>query len=132
MLMKHKKSWLTLGMIAILFVFIITFVVLLIMDKNFRDFKSLTAVLLAAVWILALLFIRHKTTSSWGDELQKTIQLEIFYYTFIALQFFLTLFVLLEIAYRFKMEPMEVLITILLGMNIAQLAVSFFVKRKYK
>ncbi|MCL4549305.1 MAG: hypothetical protein M1495_12130 [Bacteroidetes bacterium] len=130
--MKHKKSWLTLGMIAILFVFIITFVVLLIMDKNFRDFKSLTAVLLAAVWILALLFIRHKTTSSWGDELQKTIQLEIFYYTFIALQFFLTLFVLLEIAYRFKMEPMEVLITILLGMNIAQLAVSFFVKRKYK
>lgn len=132
MLMKHKKSWLTLGMIAILFVFIITFVVLLIMDKNFRDFKSLTAVLLAAVWILALFFIRHKTTSSWGDELQKTIQLEIFYYTFIALQFFLTLFVLLEIAYRFKMEPMEVLITILLGMNIAQLAVSFFVKRKYK
>lgn len=132
MLMKHKKSWLTLGMIAILFVFIITFVVLLIMDKNFRDFKSLTAVLLAAVWILALLFIRHKTTSSWGDEIQKTIQLEIFSYTFVALQFFLTLFVLLEIAYRFKMEPMEVLITILLGMNIAQLAVSFFVKRKYK
>lgn len=132
MLMKHKKSWLTLGMIAILFVFIITFVVLLIMDKNFRDFKSLTAVLLAAVWILALFFIRHKTTSSWGDEIQKTIQLEIFSYTFVALQFFLTLFVLLEIAYRFKMEPMEVLITILLGMNIAQLAVSFFVKRKYK
>ncbi|MCL6099738.1 MAG: hypothetical protein M1391_14320 [Bacteroidetes bacterium] len=130
--MKHKKSWLTLGMIAILFVFIITFVVLLIMDKNFRDFKSLTAVLLAAVWILALFFIRHKTTSSWGDEIQKTIQLEIFSYTFVALQFFLTLFVLLEIAYRFKMEPMEVLITILLGMNIAQLAVSFFVKRKYK
>ena len=132
MQIKNKKSWLILGMIAIPLVLIITFVVLLIIDKNFRDFKSLSAVLLATVWVLALWLLRYKTTSSWGDELQKTIQLEIFSYTFIAFQFFLTLFVLIELAYRFKMEPMEVLITILFGMNIIQLTVSYFVKRKYK
>lgn len=132
MQIKNKKSWLILGMIAIPLVLIITFVVLLIIDKNFRDFKSLTAVLLATVWILALLFIRYKTTSSLGDELQKTIQLEIFSYTFIATQFLLAFFAVLELAYRFKMEPMGVLITILFGMNIIQLTVSFFVKRKYK
>lgn len=130
--MKNKKSWLIVGMIVIILVFILTFVVLLIIDKNFRDFKSLSAVLLATVWVLALWLLRYKTTSSWGDELQKTIQLEIFSYTFIAFQFFLTLFVLIELAYRFKMEPMEVLITILFGMNIIQLTVSYFVKRKYK
>lgn len=107
MKIKHEKSWLILGMIVILLVFIITFVVLLIADKNFRDFKSLTAVVLATVWVLALMFFRYKTTSSWGDELQKTIQLEIFSYTFLAMQFFLTLFVLVEIACRFKMEPMK-------------------------
>ena len=132
MQMKNKKSWLIVGMIVIILVFILTFVVLLIIDKNFRDFKSLSAVLLATVWVLALWLLRYKTTSSWGDELQKTIQLEIFSYTFIAFQFFLTLFVLIELAYRFKMEPMEVLITILFGMNIIQLTVSYFVKRKYK
>ena len=132
MQIKHKKSWLIVGMIFLLLVLIITFVVLLIINKNFRDFKSLSAVLLATVWVLALWLLRYKTTSSWGDELQKTIQLEIFSYTFIAFQFFLTLFVLIELAYRFKMEPMEVLITILFGMNIIQLTVSYFVKRKYK
>ena len=132
MQIKHKKSWLIVGMIVIILVFILTFVVLLIIDKNFRDFKSLSAVLLATVWILALWLLRYKTTSSWGDELQKTIQLEIFSYTFIAFQFFLTLFVLIELAYRFKMEPMEVLITVSFGVSMIQLVVAFFVKRKYR
>lgn len=132
MLVKQKKSWWILGMIIILLVFLITFTTLLIVNKNFRDLKSSSAVLLATIWILALWIVRHKTNSSWGDELQKTIQLEIFSYTFIAFQFFLTLFVLIELAYHFKMEPMEVLITVLFGVSTIQLVVSFFVKRKYK
>ncbi len=132
MLLKQKKSWIIISMIILSFVFLITFVILLAADKNFRDLKSSAAVIFAAVIILVLWILRHKTTSSWGDELQKTVQLEIFSYTFIAFQFFLTFFVLIELAYHFKMEPMEVLITVLFGVSMIQLVVAFFVKRKYR
>ncbi len=132
MLTQFKKSWLIVSLTILLLVFLIAFGFLLVTDKNFRDLKSGLAVIFASIIILTIWIIHHKTSFSWGDELQKTIQLEIFSYTYIAFQAFLCLFILMEITYRFKMEPMEVLVTTLLGISTIQLVVSFFVKRKYK
>ena len=126
-----KKKWLIIGLTSISFVLIITFAMLIIWDKEFREFKSTSAVIFASIIILIVGVVRHKTLLS-GDELQKTIQLKIFSFTHTAFLTFLALFGVAQIAYNFKLAPMDVLLIVLFGTSILQLIISFFVKRKYK
>jgi hypothetical protein len=126
-----KKKLLIIGLISISFVSLTIFTILITWDKEFREFKSTSAVIIASIIILMVGMLRHKTMLS-GDELQKTIQLKIFSYTHSAFLTFLALFACLQIAYDFKLAPMDVLLIVLFGTSILQLIISFFVKQKYK
>lgn len=133
MLMKHKKSWFIIWMIIFSFILIATALIFLVVAKDYNNFRVINniTVILGGLIILVIGIVRHKTVLI-SDELQKTIQLEIFSYTHIAFLTFLSLFALLQIAYHFKLEPMQVLIIVLFGTSILQIIISFFVKRKYK
>lgn len=128
---KGKKKLLILGLISIPLVLLTVFTILITLDKNFREFKSASAVIFGSLFILIGGIARYKTLLS-GDELQKTIQLKIFSYTHSAFLTFLALFACLQIAYNFKLAPMTVLLIVLFGTIILQLIISFFVKQKYK
>ncbi len=133
MLVKHKKSWFIIWTIIFSLILFITALIFLVVAKGYNDFRAINniTVLLGGLIILVIGIVRHKTVLI-SDELQKTIQLEIFSYTHIAFLTFLSLFALLQISYHFKLEPMQVLIIILLGTSLLQIIISFFVKRKYK
>ena len=131
MLIKHNKSWFITGLGIFSFILLATFVIFFSIDQEFRELASIPAVMFAVIIILVIGIVRHKILLR-GDELQKTIQLEIFSYTHIAFLTFLSLFAILQIVYHFRLEPMQVLIIILFGTSLLQIIISFFVKRKYK
>jgi hypothetical protein len=128
---QGKKKLLITSLISVSLVLLTVFAILIISDKDFREFKSASAVIFASLIILIVGIVRHKTLLS-GDELQKTIQLRIFSFTHTAFLTFLTLFGCLQIAYNFKLAPMDVLLIVLFGTSIFQTIISFFVKQKYK
>ena len=129
---KDKKSWLTTLIIFVLYLLITVFITFLRLFKKFNEFKPGAAIIIAAILIVLLILIRRQTGSSWGDELQKTIQLEIFSYSYIAFQLLLSFIIIFFVVFHFQIDTGTLLVLIMAIMGFIQSAAAYFVKRKYK
>lgn len=134
MLITPKKPWFIIWLIIFSIILLMAIILSLVVNNDFNDLrvKNNLLVILAGIIILVIGFLGYKKTPIISDELQKTIQIQIFSFTYISFLGFLAFFSLLQLVCRFKLEPQEVISIIFSGTLLIQLIISFFVKRKYK